>query len=113
MERAPHQRNRSKLKKKQKARRIVSKYLLDIARQKPTDNFPVEIDTTLDNFERFKGKWLRYRRVGSFDANGNFRAPISFLEAEQLPKIMIDTFRELDFLYAIAQRIAAKEKGAK
>jgi hypothetical protein len=86
---------------------------LGLARQKPSDNFPVEIDTPLENFERFKGKWLRYRRSGSFDANGNFIAAISFLEAENLPKIMIDTFRELDFLYAIAQRIAAKEKGAK
>lgn len=59
---------------------------------------------TIENFTRYKDAWLRYRQIGNFDANGNFMSPISFLEAEQLPKVMMDTFNELDHLYAIAQR---------
>lgn len=51
--------------------------------------------------------------MGSFDAAGNFKPPISFMESEQLPKSEMDFFRDMDGLYAIARRIIDKEKGGK
>lgn len=87
--------------------------MTELARQTPKDTFPSEVDLSLENFEKYKSKWLKYRRAGSRDAAGNFISPISYLEAEQLPKSMMDTFHELNYLYSIAERIAGKEKAGK
>jgi len=56
-------------------------------------------------FRKYKDSWLGiWRALGSFDANGSFIPPLSFLEAKQMSKKELDIYFELDNLLEIKQR---------
>lgn len=70
---------------------------------------PNEIGLTLENFERYKKRWINnWRAIGHHDANGNFVVPVSFTEARTMPRSEIDTYLELDALFSILQNEAKK-----
>ena len=77
------------------------------------DDLPAVIDVGLSDFHKYKGDWLLWRALGKFDGNGNWTAPLSFMEALELPKAMLDTFLELDSIFAKMQRQRAKKQGRK
>jgi hypothetical protein len=39
---------------------------------------------------------LLWRALGSYTESGTWKAPVSFIEAQTLPKEMLDTFFKLD-----------------
>jgi hypothetical protein len=53
---------------------------------------------SIEDFFRFREDWIVWRNLGHADNNGAWVAPVSFLEAQQLPTKMIGTFFVLDDL---------------
>ncbi len=52
-----------------------------------------------------------WRNLGRVDGNGAWVAPVSFVEAQQLPDNMLSVFLALDNLTAKMAKQKAKKKG--
>lgn len=52
-----------------------------------------------------------WRNLGHVDSNGAWVAPVSFVEAQQLPGNMLNVFLALDNLTAKMAKQEAKKKG--
>lgn len=63
----------------------------------------------------YREVWLIWRKLGSPDVNGNWVAPVSFVESLGLPARMLAVFDELDEIVAKMQKqtSAKKKKGKK
>ena len=77
------------------------------------DDLPLEYDIDEDSFHKYKGSWLLWRSLGRYDSNGSFAPPLSFLEADSLPKSKIDFFLAMDDILATKQRQLANRTKAK
>lgn len=62
------------------------------------------------DFMRYRGDWKLWRALGSRDTEGNWHAPISYLEAQKLPKAMLDIFFILDDYFERMRNKRAKMK---
>jgi hypothetical protein len=59
----------------------------------------------------YKDDWLLWRTLGYTDADGMWIAPVSFLEAQSLPKAMLNVFLQLDdILFRMQQQILKKKR---
>ena len=63
-----------------------------------------------EDFLEYKSIWLLWRNLGHVTEGGSFVPPISFMEADQLPKVMLDVFFELDSWIDKMMRELAKRK---
>jgi hypothetical protein len=63
------------------------------------DDLPLVYDIDYDAFLKYKGSWLLWRSLGRRDASGNWEPPLSFVEADQLPKDKIDFFLSMDEVF--------------
>jgi hypothetical protein len=59
---------------------------------------------------RYKDDWLLWRNLGHVDSNGAWVAPVSFVEAQQLPDNMLSVFFALDNMVAKMAKQEAKKK---
>jgi len=76
-----------------------------------SDIIPRHLTITIEQFHLHKGNWLLWRNLGHFDQSGSWVAPVSFVEAQSLPKDMLDTFFELDNLVSKTIKQTAKKNG--
>lgn len=77
------------------------------------DDLPLVYEIDFDAFQKYKGSWLLWRALGNYDANGNWGAPLSFVEADQLPKDKIDFFLQMDDIVKKKQAQLTKKKANK
>ena len=53
-------------------------------------------DFTMDEFNEHKGNWLLYRSLGHQTDSGVFVSPLSYNEAQAMPKRQVEMFMQLD-----------------
>jgi len=64
------------------------------------------------DFMQYRDLWKLWRSLGHYDGNESWVAPISFLEATQVPnKRMLDTFFEMDDFFERMKRHRRKKQG--
>jgi hypothetical protein len=80
-------------------------------KHKAGDDVPSEVDISREDFMKYRDGWKLWRAVGRYDGNGSWIPQISFKEAAELPKAMLDVFQELDFFLAQMQKYMAKQQG--
>ena len=81
-----------------------------MVKQEGGDDFPSEVDLELGLFLKYKKPWLYWRALGRYDSNGSFVKPVTWSESKQMPKEELDTYLELDRLFAIRRAQALKKK---
>ena len=69
------------------------------------------MDFTIEEFHLYKGNWLLYRGMGHTDENGAFISPLTYFEAQQMPKREIEIFMRLDDLASKTIRSQTRKKG--
>jgi hypothetical protein len=57
---------------------------------------PSTVEFSDAEFLQYREAWTLYRRMGHYDSGGAWVPPISFLEALEMPKAMLNTFQGLD-----------------
>ncbi len=67
------------------------------------------MDITLEQFHRYRDDWLLWRALGHY-VDESWVAPVSFVEASEMAKEMIDTFKTLDDLIGRMRRQFQKKK---
>lgn len=70
-------------------------------------------DFTLEEFHQYKGNWLLYRSMGHLNESGAFVSPLSYTEAQGLPKRQVEMFLQFDELADKMIRQINKKKGMK
>jgi hypothetical protein len=75
----------------------------------PDNDIPHAAGITHENFIKYRKSWLLWRALGHY-SDGLFVAPISFNEALQLPKNMLDVFFELDTYLVRMQKHQDRKK---
>jgi hypothetical protein len=89
----------------------VRKWFKDLFSPKASpDAFPLFFDFTLDEFHEHKGNWLLYRSMGHMSDAGQFVPPISYHEAQAMPKREIEIFMCLDEIAEKTLRQMTKKK---
>jgi hypothetical protein len=89
----------------------VRKWFRDLFTPKASpDAFPLYFDFTLDEFHEHKGNWLLYRSMGHLSDAGQFIPPISYHEAQAMPKREIEIFMCLDEIAEKTLRQMTKKK---
>lgn len=69
------------------------------------------LEFTMDEFHQHKGNWLLYRAMGEINANGSFVPPLSYFEAQQMPKRTMQLFMIFDDYADRMLRTINKKKG--
>lgn len=77
------------------------------------DDLPYDLGILYEDYRDYKDEWILWRTLGRYDSNGVWVAPVSFLEAELLPKRKLDLFFSLDNIFEIMRKQNAKKKGRK
>lgn len=75
-----------------------------------SSDLPTWTDISPEEFDIYKDDWMLWRALGTYNGSGAWVAPVSFLEAQDLPKRQLDVFFALDdFLDRMYQQ-KAKQK---
>lgn len=74
---------------------------------------PSTVDFSETDFLKYRDAWKLYRSLGHYDSGGAWVPPISFREALDMPKAMLDVFQELDHFLGQMQKYQAKRQGKK
>lgn len=101
---------KSKQKKKEQAADEVIEWLDRFFADKQSDDLPHELDIDLDAFHAHRDNWTLWRALGHYSPSGSWVTPVSFLEAQQLPKEALDVYLMLDDLLGRMQRQFNKKK---
>jgi hypothetical protein len=64
----------------------------------------------MDEFYRYRGDWLLYRSLGHFSDAGAFIPPLSYADAQQMPKRQVEMFMEFDDITDRLQKQMSKKK---
>jgi hypothetical protein len=71
---------------------------------------PSAVEFSHEDFLKYRETWLLWRSLGRYDGNGSWVAPLSFPEAIDLPKAMLDVFQELDHFFEQMKKHQAKKQ---
>ena len=77
------------------------------------DALPQFLTVKIEDFHKYKGDWLLWRNLGHYNESGAWVAPVSFNEAMELPKVMLDVFFELDNLIQKMMKQMTKKRNGK
>lgn len=64
----------------------------------------------LNDFHAYRDNWTLWRTLGHFSESGSWVAPVSFIEAQTMPKPMLDVFLTLDDIIGRMQKQYAEKK---
>lgn len=81
--------------------------------QRSSDDLPLEYDIDDNAFRKYKGSWLLWRSLGRYDGNGGWEPPLSFVEADELPKDKVDFFLAMDDILSKKQKQLTKKKAGR
>lgn len=74
---------------------------------------PSTVDFSEEDFYRYRDAWKLWRSVGHYDSGGAWVPPVSFQEAAEMPRVMLDVFQGLDHYLSQMQKHQAKKQGKK
>lgn len=73
-------------------------------KEKKGDDIPYDLGITYLDFIENKDEWILWRTLGHYTDNGAWVPPVSFLEAELMPKRKLDAFFALDNLVELMRK---------
>ncbi len=101
---------RRETEKKRREAAKIRKWIGGLFESGTGNALPRFFEFSYEEFLRYKDDWLLWRNLGRVDGNGAWIAPVSFVEAQQLPDNMLSVFFALDNMVAKMAKQEAKKK---
>ena len=74
------------------------------------DDLPYELGISYEDFLEYKSEWILWRSLGAYNQDNVWVAPVSFVEAENMPKRKLDAFLILDDLLELMRKQLVRKK---